>query len=174
MHEANMARRGRPPVLDERKQREIVAILSVGCSRRCAAYYVRCSPKMIRNTARREPKFAENLKQADSHGEVFWMKCINAAAKKEQYWRAAAWALEHIRPERYAKQPLEVITIEQISQLLAQFARIVVEEIPISKYRKAVLKRFDALRKEIRGKTTPAIEQNHCDHEDETSDTDSR
>jgi hypothetical protein len=153
-----MAKRGRPPVLDERKQREIVAILSVGCSRRCAAHYVRCSPKTIRNTAQRNPEFAENLKQADSHGEVFWMKCINAAAKKEQYWRAAAWALEHIKPERYAKQPLEVITVEQISRLLAQFAKIVVEEIPVSKYRKPVLKRFDELRKEIQGKEQAAGE----------------
>jgi hypothetical protein len=146
-----MAKRGRPPVLDERKQREILAIISVGCSRRCAAYYVRCSPKTIRNTAKRDPEFAENLKQADSHGEVFWMKCINAAAKKEQYWRAAAWALEHIRPERYGKRPPEAITVDQISQLLAQFAKIVAEEIPVDKYRKAVLRRFEELQKGMRG-----------------------
>ena len=35
-----MAKRGRPPVLDEMKKGQIVAILSVGCSFRLAARYV--------------------------------------------------------------------------------------------------------------------------------------
>ena len=56
-----MAKRGRPPVLDEGKQREIVAILTMGCSRRTAAQYVGCAPNTIQSTAERDPKFAEKL-----------------------------------------------------------------------------------------------------------------
>jgi hypothetical protein len=143
---------GRPPVLDEIKQREILAILSVGCSRRTAARYVGCAPTTIQNTADRDPKFAEKLRHAENQAELTWLKNINTAAKKEQYWRAAAWALEHIKPEQYAKRHPNVITVEQISQLLSQFAQIVSEEIPVDKYRKAVLNRFEELQQCLKEK----------------------
>ncbi len=63
-----MAKRGRPPVLDEMKQREIVAILSMGCSRRTAAHYVGCAHSTIQYTAERNDKFAEKLDRAESGG----------------------------------------------------------------------------------------------------------
>ena len=91
-----MAKRGRPPVLDEIKQREIVAIVSMGCSRRTAAQYVGCAPSTIQYTAERNEKFAEKLERAQSQAVVTHVKNINSAAKKAQYWRAAAWALERL------------------------------------------------------------------------------
>ncbi|MGD0384451.1 MAG: hypothetical protein ABSA77_13100, partial [Thermoguttaceae bacterium] len=97
-----MARKcGRPPVLDEIKQREIVAIISMGCSRRTAARYVGCDPKTIQNTAERDEIFAEKLERAQSQAVVTHVKYIYSAAKKAQYWRAAAWALERLNPEEY-------------------------------------------------------------------------
>ncbi|MBC7351803.1 MAG: helix-turn-helix domain-containing protein [Thermogutta sp.] len=131
--------------LDEFRKREILAILSVGCSRRTAARYVGCSPSTIRRTAERDPEFAEALRKAETKAQILFMKNIAAAARKEQYWRAAAWALERLNPEDYGPRSPQAVTLEQIRALISEFARIIVEEVPIASHRKRILKRLDRL-----------------------------
>ena len=127
-----MPPRGRPPVLDDAKRREILAILTVGCSRRAAAKYVGCAPATIANTAARDPEFAEQLRQAESKAEVGYLKNIRKAAKKEQYWRAAAWALERKYPERVRPpRPRRDHPRANRSRLLAQLIEIIVTEIHV-------------------------------------------
>jgi len=138
------ARRG----LDEFRKREILAILSVGCSRRTAARYVGCSPSTIRRTAERDPAFAEALHKAESKAQILFMQNIAAAARKEQYWRAAAWALERLNPEDYAARSPHAVTLEQIRTLVSEFARIIVEEVPIAAHRKKILRRLERLGRE--------------------------
>ncbi len=144
-----MAKPGRPPVLDEGKQREIVAIISMGCSRRTAAQYVGCDPKTIQNTAERDEKFAEKLDRGQSQAVVTHVKNINSAAKKAQYWRAAAWALERLNPEEYATPHPDTISLEQVSRLLDCFAQIVIEAVPVDAYRKSIIKRVGELTKMV-------------------------
>ena len=144
-----MAQRNRRSVLDEIKKREIIAILSVGCSRRTAARYVGCAPATITNTAERDDEFAARLRRAENQHEWTNLKHIQQAAKKPQYWRAAAWVLEHAFPEKYARRSPEVITVEQIKRLLAQFAEIIVEEVPVDRFRKNILKRLDDLTRKV-------------------------
>jgi len=144
-----VAQRGRRPVLDEMKQREILALLSVGCSRRVAARYVGCAPATIQNTARRDATFAEKLRQAPYNNEIGYLKNIQKAARKEQYWRAAAWALERTMPEKYARRGPDVITVEQIAHLLAQVGDILVQEVLDPKQRKKIIKRLDALTRSL-------------------------
>jgi len=134
--------------LDEFRKREILAILSVGCSRRTAARYVGCSPSTIRRTAERDPLFAEALHKAESKAQILFMKNIAAAARKEQYWRAAAWALERLNPEDYAARSPNSVTLEQIRTLVSEFARIIVEEVPIAAHRKKILHRLERLGRE--------------------------
>ena len=140
-----MARVGRPPALDEMKQREICAIISVGCSRQTAASYVGCASDTIRKTAQRDAGFNDQLQQAESKYEILHLKNINEAAKSKQYWRAAAWALERKFPDRYGHRHPTSITAEQVSNLVAQLAEIVAEAVPAAKHRKAVLRRITAL-----------------------------
>ena len=140
-----MAKRGRKPVLDQIKRREIIAILSVGCSRRTAAKYVDCAVSTIQNTADRDTSFAKQLREAEFVSEIGFLKNIKEAAKKAQYWRAAAWALERKNPQEFAARGPDVITVEQISHLLSRFAEIIVEEVPVAKTRKAIIKRLDSL-----------------------------
>ena len=130
-----MGKRGRRPVLDDEKRAQIVAILSVGCSQNMAAQYVGCASRTIQRTAERDPKFAEELREAKGNAELGLVKNIRNAAKKEQYWRAAAWALERGFPEKYARRGPDVITVEQIGLLLTKFSEIIVEEVP-ERYRK--------------------------------------
>ncbi|MBI3838663.1 MAG: hypothetical protein HY288_12115 [Planctomycetia bacterium] len=136
---------GRPPVLDDVKKREICAILAVGCSRAVAARYVGCHPGTIRNTALREEEFALQLEQAESKHEILHLSHINSAAKEGRYWRAAAWALERKYPDRYAQRNPNIITVEQISQVLAQFADVIFEEVTEVEYRHRILTRLNDL-----------------------------
>ena len=140
-----MAKCGRRPVLDQYKKREILAIISVGCSRRTAARYVGCAPSTIANTAERNATFATSLRQAEQKSEIDNMKNIQDAAKKAQYWRAAAWILERRNPEDFAPKNPNALTIDDLRQLLAEFVQIIMEEVTVAKYRKRLLKRLDAL-----------------------------
>jgi hypothetical protein len=147
----NVAKRGRKRILDGYKRREIFAILAVGCSRAVAARYVGCSVQTIQNTADRDPNFAQQLRRREHQSEIGYLENIRAAARNERYWRAAAWALERLRPERYARRSPDAITIDQIKALLTQFAEIIVEEVPVAKYRKNILKRLDAISGALKG-----------------------
>jgi hypothetical protein len=144
-----VATRGRRPVLDEIKQREILAILTVGCSRRTAARYVGCAVSTIQNTAERDPGFAEKLRRAENQHEWTYLRNIQQAAKKPQYWRAAAWVLERVFPEKYARRGPDVITLDQIRQALAQLAEIVVAEVPVARYRQKIIKRLEAITRSL-------------------------
>jgi hypothetical protein len=148
-----MARRGRRPVLNDVRQREIVALLSVGCSQRLAARYVGCAVGTIRNTIARDASFAESVLHAQRNAEVVLLRQIRKAADKEQYWRAAAWMLERGYPERYAHRGPDVITVEQITHLLSQFCRIVTEEVPVAKFRKNIILRLECLARSLPGKS---------------------
>ena len=144
-----MGKRGRRPALDDGKQREILAILSVGCSQSVAAQYVGCAASTIQRTAERNPKFAEKLGKAKSNAEVGLVKNIRNAAKKEQYWRAAAWALERGFPEKYARRGPDVITAEQLARVLAQFADMIVQQVPVDEYRKNIVKGVESLARSL-------------------------
>ena len=146
-----MAKTGRKPTLDDAKKREIIAILSVGCSRRTAARYVNCDVKTIKNTADRDADFAAQLCRAENQQEFTYLKQLQQAAKKDKYWRAAAWVLERKYPEDYGRRGPDAITVDQIKDLLAQFAEIITDEVPSPEHRQNILKRLQALSKNLKG-----------------------
>ena len=145
-----MAKRGRKRFLDGYKRREILAILGVGCSRATAAKYVGCSVVTIQNTADRDPQFAEQLRRKEHVSEIAYLENIQKAARTERYWRAAAWALERINPDKYGRRGADVITVDQIRALMAQFSEVVVEEVP-ARHRKNILKRLAAISDALKG-----------------------
>jgi len=145
-----MAKRGRRPVLDQYKKGQILAIISMGHSRRTAARYVGCHPKTLVNTAERDAAFAKSLRQAEQKSEIDNMKNIQEAAKKAQYWRAAAWILERRNPEDFAPKNPNALTIDDLRQLLAEFVQIIMEEVTVERYRRRLLKRLDTLTRRFR------------------------
>ncbi|MBN2475841.1 MAG: hypothetical protein JXB62_14610 [Pirellulales bacterium] len=146
-----MSQRGRRALLDEYKRREILAILAVGGNREMAARYVGCRVNTIQNTADRDPEFAVQLRQKERQWEVSYLGNIRAAAGNERHWRAAAWALERLDPERYGRRGPDVITISQVAMLLTQFTEVIAQEVPVAEYRKNILKRFNAISESLRG-----------------------
>jgi hypothetical protein len=147
-----MPKRGRPPVLDQNKRREILAIIAVGCSRRTAARYVDCAPSTIRYAAERDPDFAEKLAHAENASELMHLRNINTAAKEPRNWRASAWALERLRPESYGSRDPDILTPSQIADLLQQVAAMIVAEVPVDRYRKAVMKKLEEILREMKEK----------------------
>ena len=115
--------------LNENKRKEIVAILSIGCSMENAAKFVKCSPATIRNEIKNDETFAAEVKSAEQQSEVYFLQKIRAAANKDQYWRAAAWALERRCPNRYAPRGAKTLSEEQVIALVRNLVEIVVPEV---------------------------------------------
>ncbi len=126
--------------LDDQQRHDIITILSVGCSRETAAKHVGCNVNTIYEVAKQHAEFAQNIRQAESHHELKQLQNIHSAAEK--HWQASAWMLERKYPEHYARRDPRQLTILQVGQLLAQFADIIVAEVPVAKYRKNILSRL--------------------------------
>ena len=140
---------GRPPLLDEVKRKVICAMLAVGGTRAAAAQYVGCHPDTIRKTAERDEEFALAISHAESKHELLTLADINKAAKESRNWRAAAWLLERRYPSRYGRLRPEVITVEQISQALAQLADVLLDEVPEEQRRERILIRLTELTSQL-------------------------
>jgi hypothetical protein len=141
---------GRPRVLDEKKKSQILAFIKSGCGRVSAAIAVNCDPKTIVNTAKRDPEFANKLAIAEMSTELVHLDNINKAGRQVQYWRASAWLLQRLFPDKYGNTRSDTITPSQISSLVVNIAEIIVQEIPADRYRNKILKRLDGLLKEAR------------------------
>jgi hypothetical protein len=136
---------GRPPVLDEARRRTIIALVSNGSSRRMAAAYVGCSPSTITRTAARDPEFAARLARAEGNAETEALALIRKAARKERYWRAAAWILERKNPADFGPCKRDVVTEDRLRRVLGSLATLVVKDISDEKF-EHVLWRLDQIR----------------------------
>jgi hypothetical protein len=134
---------GRPHVLDENKMFTVLSLLSVGCSRTTASRFVNCDPKTIYNTARRDPVFAEKLGRAENMSEFKFLSRISKAGEEPRYWRSAAWGLERMFPDRFGPRSPESVTPQQLAVFISRMTEMLVEEIPVAKYRKLVLARLN-------------------------------
>ncbi len=133
------------PKLDDIRRREICAILAVGGTRTLAASYVGCHVETIRNTASRDPDFALQLRKAEISPEIAYLRSLQTAAQDSKQWRAAAWALERLFPDRYGPRKAQAITISQMTEILNALGTIVADEVPVKKYRQRVLERLAEL-----------------------------
>jgi hypothetical protein len=136
---------GRPPVLDDDKRRTIIAMLTNGSSARVAAAYVGCAPTTIARTAGRDPDFAAELARAQQNAEIEALRFLRKAARKDRYWRAAAWLLERRNPDDFARREPNVITEDQLRQVLASTAGYLLEDLSEEKY-EGLMRRLDQLR----------------------------
>jgi hypothetical protein len=136
---------GRPRVLDEKKKSQILALIKTGCGKRAAAGAVNCHPETIANTAKRDPDFAKRLALAENASMLTHLENVNRAGSDVKYWRASAWVLERLNPDRFSKLMPDAISRPQLAALMQQLGEALVEEVPVARHRQQVLKRFDKI-----------------------------
>ena len=135
-----MSNPGRPPALDTDKRQRIIALLTVGCSRRVAARHVGCSPSTITRTAARDPAFADQVARAETNLEIELLGNIRQAAQTDRYWRAAAWLLERKNQEDYTRRTTRVYTHDQVLHFLAATLDTLREELSQAQRTQAIQK----------------------------------
>lgn len=125
----------------EDQRRKILAILSAGASRQAAAAYAGWHHSRIGRIANRDPGFLRQLRRAERSAELLQLQNIRLAAEKTQYWRAAAWMLERLYPERYGKRKPRMFSYHDMEDVFIQFADLLSVEISDARQRRAVLRR---------------------------------
>lgn len=129
-------RPGRPPALDATKREVVVALVAAGWPRSRAARYVGVSPQTVLNTAGRDSEFAGRLDRAEA--ELRRDHLTNLAAVSGRSWRASAWALERLAPDRFSPRV-------GAAEALEAFRRVLCEEIADEPLREWLLRRLEAL-----------------------------
>jgi hypothetical protein len=132
-------------MLDEKKKAEILAILSTGCSRRTAASYVRCDPKTIYNTARQDEEFANKLQGMECAAEIAHLMNINRAGKQPNFWRASAWHLERLNPDKYGRRSPDLLSPRQVCDFISCMCSALLEEVPVARFRKRIIARINEM-----------------------------
>jgi hypothetical protein len=121
------SRPGRPRALDEYKRREICAVIHMGCSLEAAARYVGCSASTVRREANRNPEFNDALRRSGCSAQLMPLQAMREFAKK--YWRAAAWLLERMDPQRFGKLNIRYVDVEQFQAILETTGNVLRDEI---------------------------------------------
>jgi hypothetical protein len=128
--------------LTPQQQSEVIAILSVGCSRAAAARCIRCTPYILRREILENSSFAEQVAKAEEGIELFYLTRIRSAAMKEQYWRAAAWTLERRLPNRYGVKKPESLTAEHVQQFMVKCMQVIADELPNKEQQEELINRL--------------------------------
>ena len=116
--------------LTEPMKSQICSILVIGGTHMMAAEYVGCTVLAIAQESRSDPDFAERLAHAEATCETLHLKNIRAAAEDPKQWRASAWLLERVFPDRYVRRKPNTITCDQASLLIQQITEILLDEVP--------------------------------------------
>jgi hypothetical protein len=135
----------KPRRLTDRQMNDICEMLATGSSRPTAARFAACHPATMRAEMRRNPDFAHRVTQAELKLEAIMLRAIREAASEPKQWRAAAWALERIYPNRYAKRRTNSLTMDQVHELVSEVSEIVASELPVPKFRQRIFDRLAVL-----------------------------
>ena len=138
---------GRPRVLaDLEKRRTVCAMISVGAGIEAASRHVGCSTSTIRREAQRDEAFARQLQEAETAAELMPLRMVRQAA--ESQWRAAAWLLERICPERFARRPADSVAPDELKGLLDKAATVLVDECDDEAQRERIMGRLRQLQED--------------------------
>ena len=114
---AEKRERGRPPVMTEEVQEDILRTIRLGLHADRAALAHGISSSTLRNFKKRNPAFATAVKQAEAEAENGFLSRL--LMHTDRQWTACAWMLERRWPERWAKHDhVEVSTKGEAEKLL--------------------------------------------------------
>jgi hypothetical protein len=157
----------KPRILTADQQNEICDMLASGASRNLAARFAGCHPGTLRAEMRRNADFAHRVIQAELKLEAVLLRAIrNAAESDTKQWRAAAWALERIYPNRYAKRRSNTLTVDQVHEVISEVTEIVASELPVPRFRERIFNRLAVLFATARARPSiePTPQDDHVTH----------
>lgn len=96
---------GRPSKFTPARVKEILCAIAEGLPAKYAAAFVGISQDTLCEWKNQFPEFSERFKRAEARGVRARLRSINRAAKRNAKW--AAWWLEHVHPEFFAKSRIE-------------------------------------------------------------------
>jgi hypothetical protein len=150
-----MSRKPQPPLTDAQRH-DICEMLSSGASRASAAQFAGCHGAALRAEMRRNLDFANRVLQAELNLESTLLRAIRSVAEKDpKQWRAAAWALERIYPNRYAKRRTNTLTVDQVHEFISEVSEIVASELPVPRFRERIFHRLAVLFATARNSSSP-------------------
>lgn len=117
------------PLTTEQRE-QVLLIFSLGMSYEQAGDYAGCPPEAILAEESRDPKFDEQLRHCELRSEVKCLKSLHEALKDVKNWRVAAWLLERLYPERYAKRKPDLVHRSEITLALHSVSQIILTRVP--------------------------------------------
>jgi hypothetical protein len=118
---------GRPRTLDEAKRREICALVWQGCTIADAARYVGCSATTIHRERQVNEEFRNQLQSATLAAQLHPLNAMHRAIST--HWRAAAWMLERLMPERFVRQNPLAFNRKHAHAMIADVLAIIRNEV---------------------------------------------
>ena len=112
--------------LDDRKRQRVLGMIAMGSSRRQAAKMVGVHAATIGRAVARDPKFAEDMREAEMLGRNRPLRAMYDAVDK--HWRAAAWMLERRCPEEFARRKPETYALRDVREIVD---RLLEEVLPL-------------------------------------------
>jgi hypothetical protein len=114
----NIAKRGkgRPRIITNENEKEILAILTIGGSRNTAADYVSIARTTLRDHIARDEVFSEQVKRAEAAGQLKHLKKVGGADQ----WQASAWMLERKWPDEFGRKDRQDVPADDMTSVLTK------------------------------------------------------
>lgn len=138
-----------PQPLNDDQRRRACALLGLGATRRVAAEFADCRRLDLEAEIKRDPAFRLTVKQHELRPEIETLRKLLEAARDPKQWRAAAWFLERLYPERYAAGKRRVVKRADLRTFMQKLDQELAMKIPGPKKRQRLLQQL------TRGKAKP-------------------
>ncbi|MDO4558090.1 MAG: hypothetical protein Q4C47_03905 [Planctomycetia bacterium] len=130
--------------LSDSQQREILAFLMIGTSRRSAVRYVGCTLSSLDRTLRENVEFSNRVRRAERRVETDCLKSLYHAVTQDQQWRAAIWLLERLNPDEFSKRNPGTISAVDFVRMCNTLSDLITTCVP-ERYRRVLLKELDRM-----------------------------
>lgn len=131
--------------LTEQQVRDVSLVLAAGCDRETAAHFVGCTVEELHRHAQQEPGVEAAMRRAVAGCELSHVRSLQQASRDPRYWRASAWMLERLAPQRYGVRQSDRFSRDEVAQLLAAVSQSIAEVLADEKQRQALLDRIRAV-----------------------------
>lgn len=108
--------KGRPRIITNINEKEILAILETGGSRNMAADYVGIGRTTLHDHIDRDEAFSEQVKRAEASGQLKHLKKVGGADQ----WQASAWMLERKWPDEFGRKDRHEEQTDDIASVLTK------------------------------------------------------